>query len=241
MSKTFADFQQGVAERIQDAAGKLAADALQSCIREAVTGRYSAARPLLRIADIAGDASTYKWAMSATVTTGEGEDEVTTAIFTGWVEGFSVVRDIEYPAGERDPAMLGKDEWRMYQLDQGQELRLLAMTPASGKTLRVTYTVPHNEDGSDVPDQDFYGAVNLAASLACSRLAALYNQAGDSSIGADAVDYRSKASEYRQLARDLMKAFQAAFGLDADAPQPAASGTAEWKENLEDGGAPLTH
>jgi hypothetical protein len=101
--------------------------------------------------------------------------------------------------------------------------------------------VPHAEDGTDVPDADFYGVVNLAASLAASRLHALYNQLGASSVGADAVDYRNKSAQYRILGQDLDKAFQVAFGMYQDEPQPAAGSVTEWRTDDESGGRRLLH
>ena len=229
MPITFADFQQGVAERIQDSAGKLASGAIDGCIREALTGRYSQARPLKRVADLAGDGITYRWTINTTN-------------FPGWVQNFSVITDAEYPAGERLPAILAKEEWHVYWPSSvAPEIRLIGITPASGKLLRVSYTAPHAEDGSDVPDADFYGAVNLAAVLASWRLHALYNQLGDSAFGGDAVDYHSKAAEYRMLALELERGFLVAFGLDRDLPQPASSSTAEWRIDSEAGGRRLAH
>ncbi len=229
MPKTFADFQQGVAERIQDSAGKLAAAAIDGCIREALSGRYSQARPLKQVADLTGDGATYSWPINF-------------MNFPGWVPNFSVITDVEFPAGQRDPEILDPEEWQIYwPSSAAPELRLLALAPAAGEIVRVSYTVPHSEDGADVPDVDFYGAVNLAASLAAWRLHALYNQLGDTALGADAVDYRTKAAEYRLLAADLERAFQTAFGLDKDEPQPAAGSSAEWRMDAEAGGRRLMH
>jgi len=229
MPKTFADFQQGVAERIQDSAGKLASAAIDGCIREALTGRYSQARPLKKVVDLTGDGITYRWTINTTN-------------FPGWVQNFSVITEAEYPADERIPAILAKDEWHVYWPSSvAPEFRLIGVTPATGKKLRISYTVPHAENGTDVPDADFYGAVNLAAQLAAWRLHAIYNQLGDSAFGGDAVDYHSKATEYRMLAQDLERGFLVAFGLDQDQPQPASSSTAEWRIDSESGNRRLTH
>ncbi len=227
--KTFSDFQQSVAERIQDAAGKLASAAIDGCIREALTGRYSQARPLQKVVDFTGDGVNYQW-------------EINSTNLPGWVHNFSVVTQVEYPAGDRDPSILEKDDWWIYRVSSSSLLlRLSSFVPAPGQLVRVSYTVPYAEDGGDVPDADFYGVVNLAASLAASRLHALYNQLGDSSVGADAVDYHNKAAQYRLLSQDLDKSFQAAFGMDKDQPQPAASSSTEWRTDDEAGGRRLLH
>ena len=226
---TFADFQQGVADRIQDGAGKLDQMVSDGCIREAITGRYSHALPIRAIADFVGDGVTYRWAINATN-------------FPGWVKDFSWIEDVEYPAGDQDPNILDKSEWQIYYpASNAPELRLLAIAPGTGKTLRVAFTIPHAEDGSDVSSTDFYGVVNLAASLAAGRLQAIYTQLGDAAFGGDAVDYKSKAAQYAALAAKLNKEFEGAFGLDKDEPQPASSATTEWREDLEAGGRRLIH
>lgn len=233
MAKTFADFQQAVANRIQDAAGKLAQDAIDECIRQALAGEYSSARPLRRITAIAGDSATFSWLLIAAAESG--------VVFPGWVDGFSAILALEYPAGERVPVYLDKEDWAVVQTATGFELRLLVNTPQTGKTLNAVFTVPHAADATTVPDVDFFGAADLAASLAARRLAALYAQLGDASVGLDAVNYQSKSGSYHELARALEREFRKAFGLERDKVQPAASVTAEWKQDLADGGERLTH
>ena len=225
----FAEFQQAVAERIQDSAGKLDQTVSAGCIREAIAGRYSRALPLRAVADFVGDGVTYQWALD-------------TANFPGWVKNFSWIEDLEYPAGDQVPNLLDKDEWQIYYPESNApELRLLAFSPGTGKTLRVTFTIPHSEDGSDVSTTDFYGVVNLAASLAAGRLQAIYTQLGDAAFGGDAVDYKSKAAQYAALSSKLNKEFEGAFALDKDEPQPASSASTEWREDLEAGGRRLIH
>jgi len=234
-SQTFEEFQQAVADRIQDHAHKLSQEARDACIREAITGRYSAARPVKLIVDIAGDGVTYDW-------------PINNANFPGWVMNYSIVEKVEYPKGQQEPVYLWPDDWMLY--DNGDNSLSFRMTgsavtggavPESGETMRITYTTPHAEDGSDVPAQDFYGVANLAASLASTRLAAIYMQLGDSQFGGDAIEYKDRSARYRALAADLFKAFEAIFGLDQEQTQPAASHHAEWRVDNEAGGKRLIH
>ncbi|HWP39751.1 MAG TPA: hypothetical protein VNL70_02410 [Tepidisphaeraceae bacterium] len=216
-------------QRIQDDAGKLKPADLEDCIREAIAGGYAKARPLTKVKDFAGDDVTYDFTLDA-------------ATFPGWIASASYIRRLEYPAGERVPVYLDADDWEIVRVSTTvQKLRLLHQTPQSGKTLRVEYTVPHAEDGSTVPEQDFYGCVNLAASLACRRLAAIYNQLGDSAIGADVVDHKTKADRYRTLARDLEAEFEKAFGLSDERKQSAGTGWRTWDEPGGGGEERLTH
>ena len=73
MAKTFADFQQAVDRRVQDAAGKLPAAARDDCVREVLVGRYSKVRPLKKVADLPGDGTTYRWTLNVTNFPGWGE------------------------------------------------------------------------------------------------------------------------------------------------------------------------
>jgi hypothetical protein len=66
-------------------------------------------------------------------------------------------------------------------------------------------------------------------------------QSGDAQFGGDAVDYKGRPLNYRQLATDFMKSFQAAFGMDKDSPQPAASAIAQWRDEGDWNGGGLTH
>src|SRR4051812_12569213 len=115
--KTFTDYQQGVAERIQDAAGKLSSTAIDGCIHEAIAGRYSAARPLRKVMDIVGDGVHYQWSIDQ-------------SSLPGWQPTFSIIDDIEYPAGERVPTIFEKGEWLVTANPNGiQQLILTRVTP----------------------------------------------------------------------------------------------------------------
>jgi hypothetical protein len=217
-----------VENKIQDVEARLSDPARDECIRDAILGRYSAARPRELVKEIAGDGSTYKWAL-------------TTANFPEWDDGKSVIKSLEYPADERDPEYLGKDDWTIARIAASRELRLLTITPASGYTLRIVYTALHDDDGSTVPASDLPGLANLAASLAARRLQAIYSQDTSPAIGADAVDHRSKQSIYDALAKSLMKEFENAFGLDLEQQQAPGMAMTDWTEGMADGGTRLTH
>ena len=224
MPKTIPEIRQLVAGHVQDAAEKLSGTDLVAAIEEAIGGRYSKDRPRALVADLVGDGAQFEWDVSA---------------LGGWQAGFSHVASIEYPQGERVPCYLDNADWQLYESPAAQFLRF-AFTPASGKTARVTFTMPHSPDASTVPDADFYALGALAASLAARRLAALYAQTGDSSIAADTVNYRTKSQEYLALARRLEKDYENLLGTDPERTAPASSRTAAW-EGSTAGGDRLTH
>lgn len=92
-----------------------------------------------------------------------------------------------------------------------------------------------------VPDSDFDAVCNLSAALAFEQLAALKVQSGDSTVGADAVDYRSKSSEYRAEATRHMKLYAQAIGVPGERPVAAGSATGNLDVDLSTGQDRLTH
>ena len=224
MAITIAELQQLVAGHLQDTAGKLPSGDLTAAIEEALVGRYSKDRPLVVVEDLTGDGATYEWDLAAV---------------SGWQNGFSQVVRIEYPQGERVPTYLEGDEWMIYESPTGRFLRF-TFVPANSKTARVHFTAWHAVDASSLPDADFYAVGALAAALAARRLAAIYAQTGDSSIGADTVNYRTKSQEYLALARRLEQDYENLLGTDPERTAPAASRTADWKGETA-GGDRLTH
>ena len=192
MPLSISNIQQLVAGHLQDDAAKLTSGEVVAAIEEAIAGRYSKDRPRHAVADLAGNGVTYEWALSS---------------ISGWDEGFSQVRSIEYPRGETVPAYLDSDTWAMYESPSGRSLRFRSPL-TNGKYARVVFTAPHAVDASTLPASDLYAIGALAAALAARRLAASYAQTGDSSIVADSVNYRSKSAEYLALARHLEQDYQ---------------------------------
>lgn len=221
---TIAELEQLVASHIQDAAAKLAGADVVKAIEEALAGRYSKDRPLTVTVDVAGNGAQYEWDLGT---------------ITGWQQGFSRITEIEYPQGERTPAMLDDDEWMIYESPTGSFLRFIT-APANGKSARLKFTAAHAIDATTASDADYHAIGALAGALAARKLAAIYTQTGDASIAADTVNYRTKAQEYLTLARRLEKDYENLMGTDRERSAPAASRSAAWKGNTA-GGERLTH
>ena len=224
MAKTIPEIQQLVAGHIQDAAGKLSTDELKAAIEEALGGRYSKDRPRKEVSDLPGTGAQYEWDL---------------ATVAGWQDGFSQIVAIEYPQGQRPPALLENDDWEIYDSPTARSLRF-RFALASGKVARVTFTAPHAADASSMPEADFYAIGALAASLAARKLAAVYTQIGDSSLSADTVNYRTKSQEYMALGKRLEQDYANLLGTDPERSAPAASRTAAWLGDTA-GGERLTH
>ena len=224
MPLTIANIQQLVAGHLQDDAAKLSSGEVVAAIEEAIAGRYSKDRPRHVVADLAGNGTAYEWALTG---------------ITGWDEGFSQVRAIEYPRGETVPAYLDSGEWTIYESPTGRSLRFPSPL-TNGKYARVVFTASHAVDASSLPVSDLYAVGALSAALAARRLAAAYAQTGDSSIVADSVNYRSKSSEYLALARHLEQDYENSVGTDSSRSAPSASTTSTWIGDTAGGGR-LTH
>jgi hypothetical protein len=127
-----------------------------------------------------------------------------TPILASWSDGFSIIKEVEYPIDDTQPLpnILPDDEWTVRQLPDGPVLRFLEDKPVETEDMRVTYTALHAfglvgvVETCTVKAMDEEAVQALAAAYVCDLLATYYAQNQDSTIAADSVDHKSKASEY---------------------------------------------
>jgi hypothetical protein len=237
----FSDFETGVASRIQATGGKLNQTDQDDAITQAVK-RYSKDRPREMVSDIVGAGSAYLALPTGPSTPPEQFED-----------GFSIVRAIEFPVGDLPPTYLEDFEWLMYRTPAGLKIALTGMVPQASDTLRVTWTVRHNQGttgsqavATTVPDADFEAVCDLAASFCCDKLSAVYARTNDPTIQADAVNYRSKAQEYASLGKQFKKRYDDHIGIEdsgAGGGSPTAGAIAIGDMNLTQGSGVdrLTH
>jgi len=205
--------------------GELSRDAKDGRVKAAVE-RYSQDAPDTRTDDVSGDGGRY-YGIAASL--------------SGWVEGFSRIVKIEYPAADisadETPTYLESEDWRddYWKSESGTQTRYLylpAHSPAATETMRITYTVPYtwssSPEATDTPAQDFFAICHLAASLCCRALAARYAQLGDSTLGADATAHTTKSSEYANRAKEYMTMYEKHMGLGQEADARAAGDFVDW-------------
>lgn len=171
---------------------------------------YSRHAPRSLVKDIAGDGS-YEYTLP-----------------TEWIEEFSSIQKIEYPAGvsqNPEDATLAPETYGVYKNATASKLRFYSITPAAGKTIRATISVPHSvaAAASTVFVNDFDSVCALASAFCCFDLARKYAQDNDSFISADSVDRKSKSEKYLSLGKSLVSEFAVHFGLDKDAETMAGS------------------
>lgn len=206
---TILTFETLVGDRVRDSGAKITTAQLDRAIVEAVK-RHNRLRPIEAIQDYAGDGTTFDFSVP-----------------TGWVDSFSLVRAIEYPAGRRPPVLLEAEDWQLYRsATTTVKIRLTSSTPAVGETVRVSWTKPHTVDQSQstIPAQDEEAVANLAAAVALRQLAAYYANTVDATIQADSVNYRSKSSEYSKLAAELEQRYRDHLGIREGASELVAGG-----------------
>lgn len=200
---------------------------LDEAITAAVT-RYSQDRPRRVVEDEAGNGTPYY------VLVGAG------ALLTSWVDGFSRIAWIEYPAAAvsatHAPTYLQQpDDWvEDYQDASKTYLRLLSVTPTASETLRIAYTAPHSHtDASDtIPTGDVDALCDLAAHYACLALATKMAASQDSLISADSTNYRDGQLRFKQQAEEWLKSYQSRIGQAASGTS-GASATADWDRGYQ--------
>lgn len=180
---------------VQDRAGKLSDTDRAALINQAITQRYSFDAPREVVADVAG----------------AGSSDL--SLPADFEDGFSVIRQLEYPIGDVPPATIESDAWSFYRTPNALKIRLVDAAPAAIENLRVTFTARHKSDGSTVRDADFEAVCDYAAALCFEALAAAYVQVGDASIAADSVNYRTKSQEYLSLAKGARKRYLDHMGI----------------------------
>ena len=207
---SYSQYLDDVAKRIQDAAGKLDPAVIDRLTQQAITQRYSKDRPLEVVADVAGNGTN-----NLALPTGSLTFNSVVTSFT-FEDGFSVVMEIEFPAGQVPPNWLRDEEWHMYKTPTGLGIQILDSAPQATDTLRITWTARHLPDGSSVFPSDYEAVCDYAAGLCCEALAAIYAQTGDSTAQADVVNYRSKSSEYLKLSGALKTRYYEHVGVEPD-------------------------
>lgn len=227
MATAYAAIQPVVKLLVNDKAGKLVDFAdYDTLIGQAIKGRYSQDRPLVKAKDYAGDGVTYQLTLPAA----SGSPAA-----YGWIEGFSTVASVEYPSGERPPLMLDPREISVDWISNTTKKLILAeTTPATGQTARLLYTTQRVVE-ADVLLTDIDAVIKLSAAFCCRALAGLYAQTSDSTLGADVVNYRTKSQEYTSLADKFQKDYESQMGRDAEQSPAAAGGFVNWDTRLQTG------
>jgi hypothetical protein len=225
------DIQTRLDALLQDAANSLDSKAKDAAIAEAIQKKYSKDVPLEVVSDVAAD--------------GTRDLPLPSAAAAVWEDGFSAVKQIEYPIAASPESYIDDNDWKMYRSPAGQKIRL-SSSPKNLDYVRVTWTARHKADGTTIYAGDVDAVCCLAAAIAFQQLAAKYTQTGDSLIQADTVNYRTKGQEYIALAKEMYKRYADHVDLgtgDAGsaAPQKAALSIGDQDNTMGSGFDRITH
>lgn len=210
-----------VINTVKDDSGKLADPDDYDRNVTAAVNKYSKHRPDTKVVDIVGN-GTHDYSLPS-----------------GWIDGFSAVKAIEYPIGDVPDTVLEKDEHEIYQSSVDKKLRLKYAAPTAAESFRVTFTIPRT--AATIPDGDIDAFTWLAASLCCEDLANASVQTSDSTIAADSVNYRSKTQEFASRAKRLLQLYKEHLGLKDDDLTTPASAVIDLDIGYPGGRERLTH
>lgn len=156
-----------------------------------------------------------------------------------WEPGFSSINWIEFPAGRMPEVLVDPENWSLYKGPTEIKIRLIADAPSSSDKIRVNFTILQTAETLPAVDEDTLCL--LAASFCLEDLANAFAQMSDSTIDADAVNYRSKSSEFAARAKRTLQLYKDHMGLKEDDTVAPASAVIDQDEKYPGGFERLTH
>ena len=153
--------------------------------------------------------------------TGDGTNRYT--LPTSWSDNFSIIRRIEYPAGEDAPVYLKPNRYGVINNGTSAKIQLYTINPGSSDTFVVEYTAPHTLTAttSTIADGDYRAVVNLSTSFTCMAVASILLRTRDSRISADSLNLRTASDEYKAMAKEYYELYRTMMGIPKDGPRPA--------------------
>lgn len=159
------------------------------------------------------------------------------ALPVGYIDGFSSIVSVETPPDMVPAEIMDSRAYRVARDGSGALRFVWDSPPANAATVRVAYSVPRimaaNAVNTTIPDHDFTAFCDLAASICADSIAAKYARTSEPAFNADAVNYRTRAMEWRDVAKRLWERWEQAMGIGSSgdggsSSVAAASGWANW-------------
>ncbi len=175
---------------VQDLQNQLNLEEMNLAIESALK-IYSMAYPCYKVKDQDGDGSLKEWAVEA-----------------DWLEEFSALESVEYPAGDSDerkpPYLKPKKDYDIVRTATNTFVwRLMRSTPADGETVRFTYTTIHtitNLATTLTSSGAEKQVIFVSAAICETQLAAIATQRTDNIIEADVIEGTSAVQYHLDLA-----------------------------------------
>lgn len=211
-------------------------DIIDEAVLQAVS-RYAQDRPRVLVEDETGNGTPYY------VLVGTG------ALLASWADGFSQIRQIEYPAAavgaSHTPSYLEQqDDWDTTYRDATKTyLRLRSVSPSASETLRITYTALHTHTTvtDTVPPTDLDALCDLAASYVCQALASSAASTLSITLGQFRVSGSEGQASAAKQASAWLASYQRRIGVDTSGATAGAASYSDWDASLQYGGRFLTH
>jgi hypothetical protein len=216
------DYQTLVDSLVRDTSGIIQTTDRDKAIEIAVS-RYSTDRPRTLKADLTGNGTCY------------------VNLPGTWESNFSRLVSVEYPIGSSPPSMLEPNTFGLYSGLTTTQLRLDSAI-ATGQTFRLAFTSAHQVTaGTDtIPVKDREAVANWAAGLILQQLANHYAGHGTPTIQADAIDWRTKSSDFQSRANAARKTYLDYMGVDPK-KNVAAGTVVDLNQGLSTGGPRFFH
>jgi len=172
---------------------------------------------------------------------GDGGRYYATSGLASWVEDFSRVIQIEYPAPDvssnETPIYLSEDDYDADYWDGvTRYIYFKNVSPSTGESFRVRYTAPYTFSGDPetvaIPQEHFEAVCNLAACKCCRAISAKYSRIGDGFTNADSAAHSTKAQEFANRATDYCATYRDLVNLPptgAATTTKASSAFARWE------------
>jgi hypothetical protein len=211
-------FVDAITPVIRDEQQWLEVEEIDRFIEQTLLQRYSKDNPLVNVSDIPGNGTAFlplpvAFPGQAAVAGPPAVAAIPPAYGT-FDPQFSFITQIEWPVGLIPMETIRQEDWNIYRSPTGYQLQVLSFVPMVGDIIRVTWTCQHAPDGSTIYQGDFYAICDFAASLCLQSMASRAAQFGDSTIGADTVNYRAKSAEYLTLAKEMRRKYFNHFGVN---------------------------
>ena len=181
MAKIQADYITRIKQILRDDAGIVvdsgSETALKAHLSDAVELIYDDDRPYTKYKSYTGDS-------------GYDYDKP-----SDWINGFSKIETLEYPAGYQEPEMLDPELFRLYNNGTTEKVRFIQNSPSASETFILGYILPHALDGSSNTtfEADFQALCHLATAITLLAMTNKYTQSSAPTITASAVAFRDKS------------------------------------------------
>lgn len=150
----------------------------------------------------------------------------------GWQEGWSVVHQIEAPAGQTPPSVLLDTDWSSVRDPSTPTVqRILLPADVAGETCRIVFTaawpMPTSTPADDlIPDIGFDAVCSLAAAMVCTGLASEAARDRQGAMPSDFIDGADRARDLLDAATAFRTIYHTFIGLGSAGTGGAPSSTA---------------